>query len=113
MKRLDDKELVARIRENDEQAKEIMYRQYREEFLGWAFKSMFGITADEALAVYADACVAVWDNVIRRKYELIPGASFKTYLFRVAMHPQFFSQCLPCSRSKCAFGRTASDKGRC
>lgn len=86
MKRLEDGELVARIRENDEQAKEIMYRQYREEFLGWAFKSMFGITADEALAVYADACVAVWDNVARRKYELIQGASFKTYLFRVAMN---------------------------
>lgn len=86
MKRLEDRELVARIRENDEQAKEIMYRQYREEYLGWALKSMFGITEDEALTVYADACVAVWDNVIRRKYELIPGASFKTYLFRVAMN---------------------------
>lgn len=86
MKRLDDRELVARIRGNDEAAREIMYRQYREEFLGWAFKSMFGITADEALSVYADACVAVWDNVARRKYELIPGASFKTYLFRVAMN---------------------------
>lgn len=39
MKKILEQELVAGIRKNDPAAKETMYRMYRDEFIGWSFKT--------------------------------------------------------------------------
>ena len=84
MKKILEQELVAGIRKNDPAAKETMYRMYRDEFIGWSFKTLNMNDKDRALSIYTDACVSSWSNIVSGKYEFRPGVTFKTYLFSVA-----------------------------
>lgn len=86
MKRLKDKDIVAGIKADSQKMKELMYRQFRDEFLRWAFRNMSGIDMDKALTIYTDACVAVWDKLRQGRYTLRPNAAFRTYLFQVAKY---------------------------
>lgn len=85
MRRLDDSGLVALINKQCEKGLDVMYRQYRGEFLNWG-RSYFRTSDNHVLIdLYTDSCLSAYDNVRSGKYRLTENAGFKSYLFKIAV----------------------------
>ena len=65
---------------------EWVYSNYKEEFMGFSFK--YGLSSDEALDVYQDTVVAMYQNFVGKKVELT-SSSLKTYLFGIGKFKLF------------------------
>lgn len=76
-----DKNVIARIRREDDRVMESVYFKYREEFLVWSTKK-FGISQEDALDHYQDTLTIFFEKVINGSIESLES-SLKTYLFGI------------------------------
>ena len=76
-----ESELQSQLRANDRGAFKKLYTHYREEFLN--FSKRYGVTRDDALDVYQDATVALFQKFVSQQFE-IKHSTVKTYLFGIA-----------------------------
>lgn len=76
-----ESELQSLLRANDRSAFKKMYTDYREEFLN--FSKRYGVAHDDAVDVYQDATVALFQKFVSEQFE-IKHSTVKTYLFGIA-----------------------------
>ena len=105
MGRLDDSRLIALIKAGGDAGLEAMYRQYRDEFLGWG-KRFLKADEDELTSVYTDTCIAACENVRSGKYAATGNVKFGTYLFQIARNKHLNLQR---SRKNDPLARTVED----
>jgi len=83
---LNDASVQKRLRADDKSAMELVYSSYRNEFIGFSFK--YGVSEDDALDIYQDAVIAMYQNFATNHLELTSG-SIKTYLFGIGKFKLF------------------------
>jgi RNA polymerase sigma-70 factor (ECF subfamily) len=76
-----DQNVIARIRNGDEQPVTEIYRAYRNDFIYWAVRN-YGIMEDTARDVYQMAVVIFYENIRSGKLTHLQS-SVKTYLFGI------------------------------
>lgn len=74
-------DILQRLRTNPNDVLVELYRDYRKEFLSWAYKS-FGADADVASDCFQDAMIVLYRNVQNGKLTVLQS-SMKTYLFSI------------------------------
>ncbi len=77
-----DIELVNRIKNGDSASLDKFYSKHRAEFFQWSYK-YFGLTADQALDIYQDTFVILYENVKKGKLQFLQS-SLKTYMFAIS-----------------------------
>ena len=83
---LQNERIQKRLRADDKTAMELVYTQYREEFIG--FTAQYGLPKEEALDIYQDAIIAMYQNFSVKQVEL-KSSSIKTYLFGIGKYKIF------------------------
>lgn len=76
-----DQNVIARIRNGDEQKLADIYRAYRNDFIYWAVRN-YGILEETARDVYQMAVVIFYENIRNGKLTHLQS-SVKTYLFAI------------------------------
>jgi RNA polymerase sigma-70 factor (ECF subfamily) len=76
-----DQNLINRILEGDQSAFEVIYKQYRSEFLSW-IRNNYTMTETDAQELYQESCLLLYKNIMSRKLITLTG-SMKTYLFGI------------------------------
>ncbi len=76
-----DKELIAGIREGNEEQVMRLYELYRSEFFSWS-KKVFSLSQDEMADVFQETVIAFYYNVLNGKLNELTS-SVKTYLFAI------------------------------
>ncbi len=76
-----DQNVIARIRNGDEQPVTEIYRAYRNDFIYWAVRN-YGITEEIARDVYQMAVVIFYENIRSGKLTHLQSSA-KTYLFGI------------------------------
>lgn len=76
-----DQNVIARIRNGDEQPITEIYRAYRNDFIYWAVRN-YGILEETARDVYQMAVVILYENIRSGKLTQLQS-SLKTYLFGI------------------------------
>ncbi|MBK8501017.1 MAG: hypothetical protein IPL46_01785 [Saprospiraceae bacterium] len=74
--------IIARIRDGDNQALEDIYLEYREPFIAWSLKNYNG-SRDHAVEFYQMAILILYDNIMLGKLSQLSG-SVKSYLLPLA-----------------------------
>lgn len=82
-------EVIARIREGDDQAFSNTYKQYRKPFVRWILKQ-YQSDEENAIELYQLAFTTFYDQVMSGKLTHI-SVSLKTYLFSIGKY-KFFQQ---------------------
>lgn len=80
--RMNDKEILERIRKGDETALQYLYRSNYRTILRFVLRN--NGTESEAQDIFQDALVALWENV--RKKEFILSSKLSTYLYSVCQN---------------------------
>lgn len=75
--------LIEQIRSGDRKEIEHIYNQHRAEFLAYA--SRFSLQTDEAVDVYQDSIIVLYENIMSRKLTSLTS-SLKTYLFAIGKY---------------------------
>jgi len=78
-----EEDLQQRLRAEDKSALEFVYKTYKSEFINYSKR--FELNNDEALDVYQDAIIAMYQNFTMQQLELT-SSSIKTYLFGIGKH---------------------------
>jgi len=84
----DDLNLQDRLRADDKEALELIYKKYKSEFIGYGMR--YDISEPEILDIYQDSIIAMHQNFIVNQLEL-KSASLKTYLFGIGKNKIFKS----------------------
>lgn len=74
-------DLIARLREGDDQLFRELYQQYRQEFVEWATGNA-RLDEDEAVDIFQEAITSLYLNVYSGKLQCLE-ASLKTYIFAI------------------------------
>lgn len=77
----EEADILRQMRANPEKILTEFYRDYRKEFLSWAFKS-FGADSEAASDCFQDAMIILYNNVQNGKLTDLQS-NIKTYLFSV------------------------------
>lgn len=80
---LREQDLQKRLRADDKSALTLIYKSYKSEFLN--FSKRYDLSDDDALDIYQDSIVAMYQNFVMQQLELY-NSSIKTYLFAVGKH---------------------------
>lgn len=83
---LQNERIQKRLRADDKTAMELVYTQYREEFIG--FTSHYGLPKEEAVDIYQDTIIALYQNFSVKQVQL-KSSSLKTYLFGIGKYKIF------------------------
>lgn len=75
--------LIEQIRSGDKEEIERIYNQHRAEFLAYAAR--FSLQTDEAVDIYQDSIIVVYENIMSRKLTTLTS-SLKTYLFAIGKY---------------------------
>ncbi|MBC7923322.1 MAG: sigma-70 family RNA polymerase sigma factor [Ferruginibacter sp.] len=75
---------IQAFKNGNERALDEFYLLHRREFLRWSEKT-FGLDATEALDIYQDAILILYENIRRNKLNQL-NASLKTYFFGIGKH---------------------------
>lgn len=78
-KMLSSKDIIHRIKANDESIIAFLYKSYRNEFIKWSLRR-FAIQEDDVKDVFQDIVISFYRNVSEGKLNSI-NCSVKTYLF--------------------------------
>lgn len=84
-----EKGLLRKIQAGDHGAVEIIYNKYRKEFL--IYTSRFAIHEDEAIDIYQDSIIVLYENIISGKLTSLTS-SLKTYLFAIGKYKVYNHQ---------------------
>ncbi|MEM6514719.1 MAG: sigma-70 family RNA polymerase sigma factor [Bacteroidota bacterium] len=82
----DDLNLQSRLRADDKNALERIYKKYRSEFIAYGMRYDIGET--DILDIYQDSIISMHQNFVKSKLEL-KTASIKTYLFGIGKNKIF------------------------
>jgi len=74
-------QLIARIRQGDEDCLRAIYREYRQPFVLW-IKGEFSCTDEDAIEFFQTSVVIFYDNIITGKLQEL-SSNVKTYLFGI------------------------------
>ncbi len=77
----EEADILQQMRANPEKILKELYRNYRKEFLSWAYKS-FGADVDAASDCFQDAMIILYSNVQDGKLTELQS-NMKTYLFSI------------------------------
>ena len=72
------------LKQGDESAYTLIYKEYREAFVTWAVQN-FRIDREEALDVFQDVLVKLFTNYLKGRLVDL-SVNFKTYLFSIGKH---------------------------
>ena len=78
---MDWSSLIKNIKSGDYNELELVYKEYREEFVKWIMKS-FKCSDDDAKDVYQQTIVTFYENIVNDKIHSF-NSSIKTYLFAI------------------------------
>lgn len=78
-----ENKLIKHIKSGDKTALEAVYTRYRKEFL--LYTSRFSVSDEDALDIYQDAVVVLYENIISGKLNTL-SSSLKTYLFSIGKY---------------------------
>lgn len=76
-----ESDVLERLRKNPNEVLVELYKNYRKEFLSWAFKN-FGASEANALDCFQDAMIVFYRNVVDGKISELTSSE-KTYLFSI------------------------------
>ncbi len=79
----DSQQLLEKIRVEGMSALEEVYREYKTDFLNFAFR--FGLSESDCLDAYQDVMIAFYENVMEGKLTTLTS-SLKTYLFSIGKY---------------------------
>lgn len=77
-------DIISAIQGGDETIMEVVYDQYRTEFLVWGQKS-YPLEREALIDIYQDAVIILYQNVAEKKMTSL-SSTLKTYLFGIAKH---------------------------
>lgn len=78
---MDINSVVEKIRNDEGQELERIYKAYREEFIKWINKR-FSLAEQDAKEIYQDSILILYENAIHDKIKTM-GINIKTYLFAI------------------------------
>jgi RNA polymerase sigma-70 factor (ECF subfamily) len=78
---MDWSSLIKHIKSGEYNELELVYKEYREEFVKWIIKS-FKCSDDDAKEVYQQTIVTFYENIVNDKIRSF-NSSIKTYLFAI------------------------------
>lgn len=74
--------LLQSVKNGDQETLSRFYKDGRAGFIKWSEKH-FHCKEVEAVDVYQDAIITLYENIVRGKYVHQPGSSIKTYLYAI------------------------------
>ncbi len=86
---MDWSSLIKKIKSGDYNELELVYKNYREEFIKWIIKS-FKCSSDDAKDVYQQTIITLYENIVNDKIQNF-NSSIKTYLFAIGKN-KFFAE---------------------
>lgn len=78
---MEEKDIISKIRNNQEEVVVDLYNKYKEEFVKWSGHK-FQINQDDALDIFQDAMISFYESIKEGKLTQI-NHTVKTYLFAV------------------------------
>jgi len=86
---MDWSSLIKKIKSGDYNELELVYKNYREEFIKWITKS-FNCSGDDAKDVYQQTIITLYENIVNDKIQSF-NSSIKTYLFAIGKN-KFYAE---------------------
>lgn len=81
---MDKEALLQALKEGEEKAYSLIYKEYREDFAKWA-ESRFKVDREEALDVFQDTLVRLFTNGLKGRLNSL-STNFNTYLYAIGKH---------------------------